>query len=253
MADSCSRTQVLTRTLPLTVAGTFLVTPPAYSLTQATAVAQAMQAFYEDEPDNCFVTLPTSSPLPNTPIQYPLELAAQREAALHGILSVLEPGEKPATARHLFGSDLKVLRWALRSEKVANLLVGWLYAATFSDLNGIEEPVMALAESGATPQVRAGALVALLLGMPDRILKAHDPRVRALAQAAADATDTLVREQGQWLLARANAVASGTPASPGTLPTPPVFAGGIYWPGVAIVGAAVAVVGGLILRRRWVA
>ncbi len=246
MAEGCSRTQQFVAQLPLD-AGAGLVLP--FSLTEATAVSAALLAYYEDEPTGCFVWLPRS---PLVTVPYPLAATSTRETALRGILPILETSEKPTTARHLFGTDLRTLRWALRIEKNDNLLVGWLYAATFTDLNGIEDAVMDLAEQGATPQIRAGALVALLIGLPDRILKAYDPRVRALATAAAEASDTLVREQGRWLLSRADAVASGTPTTPGTpLPRPPSTP--ISWekPALVALWTAVAIVGGIAVRRHW--
>lgn len=246
MAEGCSRTQQLADQLPLdAMAGLSL----PLSLTEATAVSGALQALYQDEPSGCFVRL-KRAPLVTVP--YPLENASVRETALHGILDILKTSEKPTTARHLFGADLSTLRWALRSEKDPNLLVGWLLVATFSDLNGIEDAVMDLAEQGATPQIRAGAIVALLFGMPDRILKAYDPRVRALATAAADASDALVREQGRWLLARADAVASGSTTTPGVpLPHPPTTAVAWEKPGLVALWAAVAIVGGIAIRRHW--
>jgi hypothetical protein len=235
--------------LPLGMSGS--LREPPYTLAQATIVAHAFLAYYQDEPTGCLVHLPG---VPLVTVPYLLESTHERTVGLKGLTALLETSERPGTARHLFGEDLHVLRWALRVEKDPNLLVGWLYAATFSDLTGIEEAVMDLAEAGATPQIQAGAMIALLLGLPDRILHAYDPRVRALAQAAILADDAIVREQGQWLLSRADAVASGQPSTtpgepkPAPLPTVP-----IDWPrtGLAVLGAIALLATGIAAHHRW--
>lgn len=246
--DPCVRTQQLIDALPFTTAG--LVKDPPFTLSQATAAAQALDLFNTSPlVEDCWVRLPNKNPF-GFSIPNPLRNTEQRGRLLLGILRYLEDSDSDTAAAYLFGPNLQVIEHGLRSEIEDDIRVGWLAAATMTNLAGIEDAVMDLAEIDWSERVRAAAIL-VLSNAPGATVRAYAARLRTIADATKDSMDSSVRSAGTKLLGWIQVQTAGdvAPATPGRVSrsTDSVDAGDVVL-GVSLVGAAL--LGFATWRRR---
>lgn len=238
--DPCVRTQQLIDALPFTASG--LVKDPPFTLAQATAATQALD-LYNTRPivEDCWVVLPSKSPATAFSIPNPLRNAEQRGRLLLGIVRYLESANSDTVASYLFGSGLQVIEHGLRSEIEDDVRVGWLAAASMTNLAGIEDAVMDLAEVNWSERMRAASIL-VLSNAPGATIRAYATRLRAIAEAARNSMDSSVRTAGTKLLGWLQVQTAGdvAPTKPPTiLPMATNLDAGNVVLGVSLVGAAI--------------